>query len=136
MRGCYRLLQGQDRGHSRMAFPLATPPLTITVSFLLTRKLFIISTTICISFLVSSFLSYAQAKAHFLCIKLIWLKTIMLDESLIQCSCAFLGATSTWTRSSSFTPSVPPQQNGHIQHHPPIHHPGHYCTYIFLIMSE
>ncbi|KAB5543321.1 hypothetical protein PDJAM_G00080140 [Pangasius djambal] len=35
-------------------------------------------------------------------------------------------ATSTWTRSSSFTPSVPPQQNGHIQHHPPMHHPGHY----------
>ncbi|KAI5624456.1 mothers against decapentaplegic homolog 4a isoform X2 [Silurus meridionalis] len=35
-------------------------------------------------------------------------------------------ATSTWTRSSTFTPSVPPQQNGHIQHHPPMHHPGHY----------
>ncbi|KAM9455458.1 mothers against decapentaplegic homolog 4a isoform 2-T3 [Clarias gariepinus] len=35
-------------------------------------------------------------------------------------------ATSTWTRSSSFTPSVPPQQNGHIQHHPPMHHPAHY----------
>ncbi|XP_062869619.1 mothers against decapentaplegic homolog 4a [Trichomycterus rosablanca] len=35
-------------------------------------------------------------------------------------------ATSTWARGSSFTPSVPHHSNGHIQHHPPMHHPGHY----------
>lgn len=35
-------------------------------------------------------------------------------------------ATSTWTRGSSFTSSVPHHSNGHIQHHPPMHHPGHY----------
>ncbi|KAG7477309.1 hypothetical protein MATL_G00092980 [Megalops atlanticus] len=35
-------------------------------------------------------------------------------------------ATSTWTRDSSFTSSVPHHQNGHLQHHPPIPHTGHY----------
>ncbi|KAJ8262638.1 hypothetical protein COCON_G00150950 [Conger conger] len=34
-------------------------------------------------------------------------------------------ATSTWTRNSSFTPTIPHHQNGHLQHHPPVPHP-HY----------
>uniref|UniRef100_A0A3B4CRC8 Mothers against decapentaplegic homolog n=1 Tax=Pygocentrus nattereri TaxID=42514 RepID=A0A3B4CRC8_PYGNA len=42
-------------------------------------------------------------------------------------------ATSTWTRNSNFTPNVPHPQNGHIQHHPPMHHPGHYCESDSLI---
>ncbi|XP_076876704.1 mothers against decapentaplegic homolog 4a isoform X3 [Brachyhypopomus gauderio] len=36
-------------------------------------------------------------------------------------------ATPTWTRSGSFTAGVPHHQNGHLQHHPPMHHPAHYC---------
>ncbi|KAK2870636.1 hypothetical protein Q8A67_023163 [Cirrhinus molitorella] len=35
-------------------------------------------------------------------------------------------ATSTWTRNSNFTPTVPHHQNGHLQHHPPMAHPAHY----------
>ncbi|XP_072514374.1 mothers against decapentaplegic homolog 4a isoform X1 [Salminus brasiliensis] len=35
-------------------------------------------------------------------------------------------ATSTWTRNNNFTPNVPHPQNGHIQHHPAMHHTGHY----------
>uniref|UniRef100_A0A8C7WGW0 Mothers against decapentaplegic homolog n=1 Tax=Oncorhynchus mykiss TaxID=8022 RepID=A0A8C7WGW0_ONCMY len=35
-------------------------------------------------------------------------------------------ATSTWTRNSSFMPNMPHHQNGHLQHHPPMPHPGHY----------
>ncbi|KAG5834870.1 hypothetical protein ANANG_G00266160 [Anguilla anguilla] len=35
-------------------------------------------------------------------------------------------ANSTWTRSGSFTPNIPHHQNGHLQHHPPMPHPGHY----------
>ncbi|XP_067290083.1 mothers against decapentaplegic homolog 4a isoform X2 [Pseudorasbora parva] len=34
-------------------------------------------------------------------------------------------ATSTWTRNSNFTPTVP-HPNGHLQHHPPMAHPAHY----------
>ncbi|XP_056322605.1 mothers against decapentaplegic homolog 4a isoform X1 [Danio aesculapii] len=34
--------------------------------------------------------------------------------------------TSTWSRNSNFTPSVPHHQNGHLQHHPPMAHPAHY----------
>uniref|UniRef100_A0A4W4F7F8 Mothers against decapentaplegic homolog n=1 Tax=Electrophorus electricus TaxID=8005 RepID=A0A4W4F7F8_ELEEL len=44
-------------------------------------------------------------------------------------------ATPTWTRNSSFTPAVPHHQNGHLQHHPPMHHPGHYCESGFLMAS-
>ncbi|XP_041956231.1 mothers against decapentaplegic homolog 4 isoform X1 [Alosa sapidissima] len=35
-------------------------------------------------------------------------------------------ATSNWARTSSFTPNMPHHQNGHLQHHPPMPHPGHY----------
>lgn len=35
-------------------------------------------------------------------------------------------ATSTWGRSGSFPPNMPHHQNGHLQHHPPMPHPGHY----------
>uniref|UniRef100_A0A3B5K674 Mothers against decapentaplegic homolog n=1 Tax=Takifugu rubripes TaxID=31033 RepID=A0A3B5K674_TAKRU len=31
-----------------------------------------------------------------------------------------------WSRNSSFTPAVPQHQNGHLQHHPPMPHTGHY----------
>uniref|UniRef100_A0A8D3D2J1 Mothers against decapentaplegic homolog n=1 Tax=Scophthalmus maximus TaxID=52904 RepID=A0A8D3D2J1_SCOMX len=31
-----------------------------------------------------------------------------------------------WSRSNSFTPAVPQHQNGHLQHHPPMPHTGHY----------
>ncbi|XP_063067754.1 mothers against decapentaplegic homolog 4a [Engraulis encrasicolus] len=35
--------------------------------------------------------------------------------------------TSTWSRNNSFSgPTVPHSQNGHVQHHPPMPHPGHY----------
>ncbi|KAG5841462.1 hypothetical protein ANANG_G00199750 [Anguilla anguilla] len=37
-------------------------------------------------------------------------------------------ATSAWPRNSSFPPSMPHHQNGHLQHHPPMPHP-HYCEY-------
>lgn len=32
-----------------------------------------------------------------------------------------------WSRNNTFTPAVPPHQNGHLQHHPPMPHTGHYC---------
>ncbi|XP_056151889.1 mothers against decapentaplegic homolog 4-like [Lampris incognitus] len=35
-------------------------------------------------------------------------------------------ASSTWSRNSSFTPNMPHHTNGHLQHHPPMPHPGHY----------
>uniref|UniRef100_A0A674NT64 SMAD family member 4a n=1 Tax=Takifugu rubripes TaxID=31033 RepID=A0A674NT64_TAKRU len=34
-----------------------------------------------------------------------------------------------WSRNSSFTPAVPQHQNGHLQHHPPMPHTGHYCKW-------
>ncbi|XP_016409559.1 mothers against decapentaplegic homolog 4a [Sinocyclocheilus rhinocerous] len=34
--------------------------------------------------------------------------------------------SSSWTRNSNFTPTVPHHQNGHLQHHPPMTHPAHY----------
>uniref|UniRef100_A0A3B4Z3K7 Mothers against decapentaplegic homolog n=1 Tax=Stegastes partitus TaxID=144197 RepID=A0A3B4Z3K7_9TELE len=37
-----------------------------------------------------------------------------------------LGASSTWSRNSSFTPNIPHHTNGHLQHHPPMPHPTHY----------
>uniref|UniRef100_A0AAY4BLP7 Mothers against decapentaplegic homolog n=1 Tax=Denticeps clupeoides TaxID=299321 RepID=A0AAY4BLP7_9TELE len=36
------------------------------------------------------------------------------------------GAPSGWTRGGTFTPPVPHHQNGHVQHHPPMPHPGAY----------
>lgn len=40
----------------------------------------------------------------------------------------FLDSTTTWTgsRTAAYTPTIPHHQNGHLQHHPPMH-PGHYC---------
>ncbi|XP_059836117.1 mothers against decapentaplegic homolog 4 isoform X1 [Hypanus sabinus] len=37
--------------------------------------------------------------------------------------------TATWTGSSTaaYTPNIGPQQNGHGQHQPSLHHPSHYC---------
>ncbi|XP_039423235.1 mothers against decapentaplegic homolog 4 isoform X1 [Corvus cornix cornix] len=37
-------------------------------------------------------------------------------------------STTTWTgsRTAAYTPTIPHHQNGHLQHHPPMH-PGHYC---------
>ncbi|XP_051891992.1 mothers against decapentaplegic homolog 4 isoform X1 [Pristis pectinata] len=37
-------------------------------------------------------------------------------------------STTTWTgnRTATFTPNMPHHQNGHLQHHTPIHHTGHY----------
>uniref|UniRef100_A0A8D0HM00 Mothers against decapentaplegic homolog n=1 Tax=Sphenodon punctatus TaxID=8508 RepID=A0A8D0HM00_SPHPU len=37
-------------------------------------------------------------------------------------------STPTWSgsRTASYTPTIPHHQNGHIQHHPPMPHPGHY----------
>ncbi|KFZ52593.1 Mothers against decapentaplegic 4, partial [Podiceps cristatus] len=39
----------------------------------------------------------------------------------------FLDSTTTWTgsRTAAYTPTIPHHQNGHLQHHPPMH-PGHY----------
>ncbi|NXX74416.1 SMAD4 protein, partial [Urocolius indicus] len=36
-------------------------------------------------------------------------------------------STTTWTgsRTAAYTPTIPHHQNGHLQHHPPMH-PGHY----------
>lgn len=34
-----------------------------------------------------------------------------------------------WSRNNSFTPAVPQHQNGHLQHHPPMPHTGHYCKW-------
>uniref|UniRef100_A0A673J1I7 Mothers against decapentaplegic homolog n=1 Tax=Sinocyclocheilus rhinocerous TaxID=307959 RepID=A0A673J1I7_9TELE len=39
--------------------------------------------------------------------------------------------SSSWTRNSNFTPTVPHHQNGHLQHHPPMTHPAHYCEFVF-----
>uniref|UniRef100_A0A672ZFR9 Mothers against decapentaplegic homolog n=1 Tax=Sphaeramia orbicularis TaxID=375764 RepID=A0A672ZFR9_9TELE len=36
--------------------------------------------------------------------------------------------TPNWSRGSSFTPAVPQHQNGHLQHHPPMPHTGHYWS--------
>uniref|UniRef100_A0A8C2B068 Mothers against decapentaplegic homolog n=1 Tax=Cyprinus carpio TaxID=7962 RepID=A0A8C2B068_CYPCA len=38
-----------------------------------------------------------------------------------------LGAPSSWPRGSSIPPSVP-HQNGHLQHHPPLPHTGHFWS--------
>ncbi|XP_044287188.1 mothers against decapentaplegic homolog 4 isoform X1 [Varanus komodoensis] len=37
-------------------------------------------------------------------------------------------STTTWTgnRPAAYTPTIPHHQNGHLQHHPPMPHPGHY----------
>ncbi|MBN3301036.1 mothers against decapentaplegic homolog 4 isoform X2 [Amia ocellicauda] len=35
-------------------------------------------------------------------------------------------ANSTWTRNNTFPSNMPHHQNGHLQHHPPMPHPGHY----------
>uniref|UniRef100_A0A6B2F3M7 Mothers against decapentaplegic homolog n=1 Tax=Bothriechis nigroviridis TaxID=88079 RepID=A0A6B2F3M7_BOTNI len=37
-------------------------------------------------------------------------------------------STATWTgsRTTAYTPTIPHHQNGHLQHHPPMPHPGHY----------
>ncbi|NWR37731.1 SMAD4 protein, partial [Tachuris rubrigastra] len=39
-----------------------------------------------------------------------------------------LDSTTTWTgsRTAAYTPTIPHHQNGHLQHHPPMH-PSHYC---------
>lgn len=37
------------------------------------------------------------------------------------------GASSTWSRNTSFPPNIPHHTNGHLQHHPPMPHPAHYC---------
>ncbi|NXP64185.1 SMAD4 protein, partial [Chloropsis cyanopogon] len=39
-------------------------------------------------------------------------------------------STTSWTgsRTAAYTPSIPHHQNGHLQHHPPMH-PGHYCKH-------
>ncbi|XP_039423237.1 mothers against decapentaplegic homolog 4 isoform X2 [Corvus cornix cornix] len=41
---------------------------------------------------------------------------------------ASTNSTTTWTgsRTAAYTPTIPHHQNGHLQHHPPMH-PGHYC---------
>lgn len=36
------------------------------------------------------------------------------------------GAGSSWPRNSSFSQTIPHHSNGHLQHHPPLPHPGHY----------
>lgn len=43
--------------------------------------------------------------------------------------CNLTDSTATWTgnRTATFTPNMPHHQNGHLQHHTPIHHTGHYC---------
>lgn len=40
--------------------------------------------------------------------------------------------TLTWSgsRTVTYTPNMPHNQNGHLQHHPPMQHPGHYCKWI------
>ncbi|XP_055646701.1 mothers against decapentaplegic homolog 4 isoform X2 [Falco peregrinus] len=40
---------------------------------------------------------------------------------------ASTNSTTTWTgsRTAAYTPTIPHHQNGHLQHHPPMH-PGHY----------
>ncbi|KAG8131249.1 putative Mothers against decapentaplegic-like protein, partial [Naja naja] len=40
-------------------------------------------------------------------------------------------STTTWTgsRTAAYTPTIPHHQNGHLQHHPPMPHPGHYCKH-------
>ncbi|XP_073537444.1 mothers against decapentaplegic homolog 4 isoform X1 [Phyllobates terribilis] len=39
-----------------------------------------------------------------------------------------IDSTTTWTgsRSAPYTPNMSHHQNGHLQHHPPMPHPGHY----------
>ncbi|XP_044287189.1 mothers against decapentaplegic homolog 4 isoform X2 [Varanus komodoensis] len=41
---------------------------------------------------------------------------------------ASTNSTTTWTgnRPAAYTPTIPHHQNGHLQHHPPMPHPGHY----------
>ncbi|EMP32055.1 Mothers against decapentaplegic like protein 4 [Chelonia mydas] len=41
---------------------------------------------------------------------------------------ASTNSTTTWTgsRTAAYTPTIPHHQNGHLQHHPPMPHPGHY----------
>ncbi|XP_028851869.1 mothers against decapentaplegic homolog 4 isoform X1 [Denticeps clupeoides] len=39
---------------------------------------------------------------------------------------AFHHSSSSWTRSSSFPPNMQHPPNGHLQHHTPMAHPGHY----------
>lgn len=40
-------------------------------------------------------------------------------------------STTSWTgsRTAAYTPTIPHHQNGHLQHHPPMH-PGHYCKHL------
>uniref|UniRef100_A0A671R2M1 Mothers against decapentaplegic homolog n=1 Tax=Sinocyclocheilus anshuiensis TaxID=1608454 RepID=A0A671R2M1_9TELE len=51
------------------------------------------------------------------------------SASISAFSSIAVGSTNTsssWTRNSNFTPTVPHHQNGHLQHHPPMTHPAHY----------
>ncbi|XP_013930923.1 PREDICTED: mothers against decapentaplegic homolog 4 [Thamnophis sirtalis] len=45
-------------------------------------------------------------------------------------------STTTWTgsRTAAYTPTIPHHQNGHLQHHPPMPHPGHYCKHARVIV--
>ncbi|XP_035235309.1 mothers against decapentaplegic homolog 4 isoform X2 [Anguilla anguilla] len=42
---------------------------------------------------------------------------------------ASANATSAWPRNSSFPPSMPHHQNGHLQHHPPMPHPHYWSVH-------
>lgn len=49
----------------------------------------------------------------------------------------FSDSTTTWTgsRTAAYTPTIPHHQNGHLQHHPPMH-PGHYCEFWIILYPQ
>lgn len=53
--------------------------------------------------------------------------TIILCDVLVD-------STTTWTgsRTAPYTPNMSHHQNGHLQHHPPMPHPGHYCKFTLI----
>ncbi len=111
---CCRLPLGWGCAHSRMVFPPASPPRTITVSHQWTSTQQLLLETE--SFSASPCIQYSEHEW-------IWLSGVRRVRSVLLST----DVASTWTRNSNFTPSVPHHQNGHLQHHQPMTHPAHYC---------
>ncbi|CAF90457.1 unnamed protein product [Tetraodon nigroviridis] len=70
--------------------------------------------------------SHHWEKFSFLPIKKDFLGIFCLSRGVIMLLFASSAASSAWSRSNSFTPSISHHTNGHLQHHTPMPHPTHY----------
>lgn len=112
----YRLLQGLSLGHSKMA--LQPSQLLITTVSELYRWWF----------LLNSVWNWGWGWGG------ISYKANLVRPLMLFLSCFLKDSTTTWTgsRTAAYTPTIPHHQNGHLQHHPPMPHPGHYCKHLCI----